>query len=109
MAYIHHAAKEIVLKLVYYGPAMSGKTTNLLKIHSLVSPRTNTKMYQLNTAQDRTLFFDLLPITLSGIKGYKVKLPLYTVPGQTYYNATRKVVLRHASGVVFVADSPKSE
>ena len=105
MAWILHASREIVVKLVYYGPALSGKTTNLVQLHRSVREQTEITMYSLDTAQDRTLFFDLLPFELGVVRGYKVKMQLYTVPGQSYYASTRRKVLDGVSGVVFVADS----
>jgi signal recognition particle receptor subunit beta len=93
------------LKIVYYGPALSGKTTNLQIIHKKVPPEAKGDMVSLATESDRTLFFDFLPIDLGKIKGFTTKIQLYTVPGQVYYNATRKLVLRGVDGIVFVADS----
>ncbi|HOF61326.1 MAG TPA: GTPase domain-containing protein [Candidatus Latescibacteria bacterium] len=107
MATINYGYREINCKIVYYGPGMSGKTTNLETIHKKVPPTNRGKLTSLATKTDRTLFFDLLPLDLGTIKGFKVKFQLYTVPGQVYYNATRKLVLRGADGVVFVADSQK--
>ncbi len=105
MATINYGYREINCKIVYYGPGMSGKTTNLEIIHQKVPPSARGKLTSLATKTDRTLFFDLLPLDLGTIKGFKTKFQLYTVPGQVYYNATRKLVLRGADGVVFVADS----
>lgn len=99
--------KEIIIKLVYYGPGLSGKTTNLRYIHKITDPGRETKLISLNTEKDRTLFFDLLPYDLGHIKGMKIKLQLYTVPGQSKYSSTRKAVLKGADGVVFVADSQR--
>jgi hypothetical protein len=107
MATINYGYREINCKIVYYGPGMSGKTTNLETIHKKVPATNRGKLTSLATKTDRTLFFDLLPLDLGTIKGFKVKFQLYTVPGQVYYNATRKLVLRGADGVVFVADSQK--
>src|SRR6185436_811623 len=92
-------------KVVYYGPAQSGKTTNLEQVHVLTDPAGSNRLVSLNTAQDRTLFFDLLPFSLGSVSGYDFKIQLYTVPGQVQYNATRRVVLAGADAVVFVADS----
>ncbi|MBN1130496.1 MAG: hypothetical protein JXA71_16000 [Chitinispirillaceae bacterium] len=105
MASINYGAREISVKLVYYGPGLSGKTTNLQVIHRKIPPEHKSDMVSLATEQDRTLFFDFLPLDLGTIKGFSTKFQLYTVPGQVYYNATRKLVLRGVDGVVFVADS----
>jgi signal recognition particle receptor subunit beta len=105
MATINYAAREISVKVVYYGPGLSGKTTNLQVIHKKVPPEFKSDMVSLATETDRTLFFDFLPLDLGKIKGFSTKFQLYTVPGQVYYNATRKLVLRGVDGVVFVADS----
>lgn len=101
--------RQIKIKIVYYGPALGGKTTCLQHIHSVVDPQRRTKLYSLNTANDRTLFFDLLALDLGRIRGYRLTLQLYTVPGQVQYNATRRAVLAGADGVVFVADSQVSQ
>ncbi|MDO5576127.1 MAG: ADP-ribosylation factor-like protein, partial [Fibrobacter sp.] len=105
MASINYAAREISVKIVYYGPGLSGKTTNLQVIHRKVPTEFKSDMVSLATETDRTLFFDFLPLDLGKIKGFATKFQLYTVPGQVYYNATRKLVLRGVDGVVFVADS----
>ena len=105
MATINYGYREINCKIVYYGPGMSGKTTNLETIHKKVPATSRGDLTSLATKTDRTLFFDLLPLDLGTVKGFKTKFQLYTVPGQVYYNATRKLVLRGADGVVFVADS----
>ncbi|MFV2071041.1 MAG: ATP-binding protein [Thermoanaerobaculales bacterium] len=97
--------RQIKIKVVYYGPALGGKTTCLQHIHRVTDPQRRTKLYSLNTASDRTLFFDLLSLNLGRIRGYRLALQLYTVPGQVQYNATRRAVLAGADGVVFVADS----
>lgn len=107
MATINYGYREINCKIVYYGPGMSGKTTNIETIHKKVPPTHRGKLTSLATKTDRTLFFDLLPLDLGTIKGFKTKFQLYTVPGQVYYNATRKLVLRGADGIVFVADAQK--
>ncbi len=109
MAEILHAEKEIKLKIVYYGPALSGKTTNLIYIHQVLFPNQRVKLFSINTGDDRTLFFDLLPLNLGEINGYKMTLQVFTVPGQVKYDQTRRAVLRKADGVVFVADSQKKE
>ena len=105
MATINYAAKEISVKIVYYGPALSGKTTNLQIIHRKIPVDSRSDMVSLATETDRTLFFDFLPLDLGTIKGFKIKFQLYTVPGQVYYNATRKLVLRGVDGIAFIADS----
>lgn len=105
MAFINFARREIAFKIVYYGPALCGKTTNLEQIHMAVDPRTRGELTMLSTQQDRTLFFDFLPLKSDVIKGFISKFQLYTVPGQNIYNETRKLVLRNVDGVVFVADS----
>jgi signal recognition particle receptor subunit beta len=105
MALIKHATKEIICKIVYYGPGRSGKTTNLQYLYSRISADRKGEMISLATKQDRTLFFDFLPLDLGNIFGFSTSFQLYTVPGQVYYNATRKLVLQGADGVVFVADS----
>jgi signal transduction histidine kinase/signal recognition particle receptor subunit beta len=101
--------KQVKLKVVYYGPALGGKTTCLQHLHRVTDPQRRSKLYTLNTASDRTLFFDLLSLDLGRVRGYRVTLQLYTVPGQVQYNATRRAVLAGADGVVFVADSQVSQ
>ena len=103
------AQREIALKIVFYGPPLSGKTTNLQAIHRLLGPHVAGRLTTLDTSDDRTLFFDLLPVSLSSDAGYTLKLKLYTVPGQVVHAATRKLVLAGADGVVFVADSQLSQ
>jgi hypothetical protein len=105
MASINYAFKEISCKIVYYGPGLCGKTTNLQSIHDNVPPKFRGDLVSLATEQDRTLFFDFLPLDLGEVRGFKTKFQLYTVPGQVYYNATRRLVLRGVDGIVFVADS----
>src|SRR5215203_5442990 len=108
MAIINQATKELQVKIVYYGPAKCGKTTNLEQVHSNVkvtTPEHKGKLVSLATSSDRTLFFDFLPIEAMSIKGFKTKFQLYTVPGQVIYNTTRQLVLRGVDGIVFVADS----
>ena len=105
MSIINYANKEIQFKVVYYGPALCGKTTNLAYIHNQVDMQNKGELVSLATAADRTLFFDFLPLNAVVIKGFKTKFQLYTVPGQVIYNATRQLVLRSVDGVVFVADS----
>ena len=101
--------KRMVLKLVYYGPALSGKTTNLLTLHDLLSPEGRGELMLLDTTEDRTIYFDLLPFFYVAPSGMKIKLKVYTVPGQVRHDATRKAVLQRADGVVFVADSQPSQ
>jgi mutual gliding-motility protein MglA len=105
MPIINYASKEIQFKIVYYGPALGGKTTNLQYIHSRISPSYRGDLISLATAADRTLFFDFLPVNAVVLQGFKTKFQLYTVPGQVIYNTTRQLVLRSVDGVVFVADS----
>src|SRR5256886_14198830 len=105
MAIINYASKEVQFKVVFYGPALCGKTTNLAYIHSQVTDANKGELVSLATAADRTLFFDFLPLNAVVVKGFKTKFQLYTVPGQVIYNATRQLVLRSVDGVVFVADS----
>jgi signal recognition particle receptor subunit beta len=103
------AGRELTIKLVYYGPALSGKTTNLQALHQLVSAEGRGRLMTLDTRDDRTLFFDLLPLHFTTGTGLTVRLKLFTVPGQVIHNATRRLVLQGADGVAFVADSQKSE
>jgi len=103
--FINWSRRELNLKIVYYGPALSGKTTNLEQIHLRMDPRRRSELVSLKTAEDRTLFFDFLQLELGKIAGLTPKIQLYTVPGQVYYEATRKLVLNGADGIVFVADS----
>lgn len=102
-------AKELTVKLVYYGPALSGKTTNLQAIHRLASPESSGRLMTLDTRDDRTLFFDLLPLSFQTSGGVQIRLKLFTVPGQVIHNATRRLVLQGADGVAFIADSQKAE
>jgi signal recognition particle receptor subunit beta len=108
MVQFNFSERTIKAKVVYYGPPQSGKTTNLEQIHRITDPEGTNRLISLNTAQDRTLFFDLLPFSLGTVSGYDFKIQLYTVPGQVQYNATRRVVLAGADAVVFVADSQKA-
>ena len=101
--------KEVAVKIVYYGPALSGKTTNLQQLHHMFNPDTRGRLMSLETQNDRTLFFDLLPVQYKTPSGLNVKLKLYTVPGQVIHNSTRKAVLAGADAVIFVADSQKSQ
>jgi mutual gliding-motility protein MglA len=105
MPIINYARKEIQFKVVYYGPALGGKTSNLVYIHSRISPADRGDLISLATAADRTLFFDLLPLDAVVLSGFKTKFQLYTVPGQVIYNATRQLVLRNTDAIVFVASS----
>ena len=105
MSMINYASREINCKLVYYGPGLGGKTTNLEHVYGKVAPDRRGKMVSLATETERTLFFDFLPVDLGTIRGFKTRFHLYTVPGQVYYNASRKLILKGVDGVVFVADS----
>jgi mutual gliding-motility protein MglA len=102
---INYSSREINCKIVYYGPGLCGKTTNLQHIYSRVPQETRGKMISLATEMDRTLFFDFLPLELGQIRGFRTRFHLYTVPGQVYYNASRKLILKGVDGIVFVADS----
>ncbi|HEX7117347.1 MAG TPA: ADP-ribosylation factor-like protein [Longimicrobiales bacterium] len=105
MSMINYASREINCKIVYYGPGLCGKTTNLEYIYGRVNPETRGKLISLATESERTLFFDFLPVDLGSIRGFKTRFHLYTVPGQVYYNASRRLILKGVDGVVFVADS----
>ena len=105
MAFINYSAREINCKLVYYGPGLCGKTTNLKQIYEKTAPSAKGKMISLATETERTLFFDFLPLALGEIRGFKTRFHLYTVPGQVFYDASRKLILKGVDGVVFVADS----
>src|ERR1700746_211730 len=105
MSFINYSSREINCKLVYYGPGLCGKTTNLQYIYAKTSPDAKGKMISLATETERTLFFDFLPLSLGEIRGFKTRFHLYTVPGQVYYNASRKLILKGVDGIVFVADS----
>jgi signal recognition particle receptor subunit beta len=107
MALFNYATKEITIKIVYYGPGLSGKTTNLQYLHSIFDPAKRGKLLSLATEADRTLFFDFLPIELGKISDFSIRFQLYTVPGQVRYNATRKLVLKGADAIVFIADSQR--
>lgn len=107
MALVNYAKREINAKIVFYGPGLCGETTNIKYIHEKLRPDTRGKLLSLATETDRTLFFDFLPVDLGEIKGYQTRFHLYTVPGQVFYNSTRKMVLKGADGVVFVADSQR--
>ncbi|MFN7989075.1 MAG: ADP-ribosylation factor-like protein [Thermoanaerobaculia bacterium] len=105
MVLFNHSTRELTAKIVYYGPGLCGKTTNLRLLHEKLDPATTGRLLSLSTAQDRTIYFDLLPVELGNVKGYTVRFQLCTVPGQVFYNETRKLVLKGADGIVFVVDS----
>ncbi|NIO15864.1 MAG: gliding-motility protein MglA [Deltaproteobacteria bacterium] len=105
MSFINYSAREINCKIVYYGPGLCGKTTNLQYIFSKMRPESRGKMISLATETERTLFFDFLPLSLGDVRGFKTRFHLYTVPGQVFYDASRKLILKGVDGVVFVADS----
>ena len=105
MSFINYSSREINCKIVYYGPGLCGKTTNLQFIYSKTSPELKGKMISLATETERTLFVDFLPLALGQIRGFKTRFHLYTVPGQVFYDASRKLILKGVDGVVFVADS----
>ena len=105
MSFINYSSREINCKIVYYGPGLCGKTTNLQYIYNKTNPETKGKLISLSTETDRTLFFDFLPLELGQIRGFRTRFHLYTVPGQVYYNASRKLILKGVDGIVFVADS----
>jgi len=105
LTFINYVAREINCKLVYYGPGLGGKTTNLQHIYEITNPENKGKMISLATETERTLFFDFLPIELGQIRGFSMRFHLYTVPGQVFYDASRKLILKGVDGVVFVADS----
>jgi signal recognition particle receptor subunit beta len=108
MSLINYSSREINCKIVYYGPGLCGKTTNIQYVYNKVDPGTKGKLITLATEMDRTLFFDFLPLELGTVKGFKTRFHLYTVPGQVYYDASRKLILRGVDGIVFVADSQSS-
>lgn len=108
MALVNHTTREINAKIVYYGPGLCGKTTNIHLIYHRIAPGMRGKLISLSTETDRTLFFDFLPVEIGAVMNYKVRFHLYTVPGQVFYNATRKLVLKGADGVIFVADSQRA-
>ncbi len=105
MTFINYASREINCKIVYYGPGLGGKTTNLQYIYDSTAPQAKGKLISLATETDRTLFFDFMPLDFGTIRGFKTRFHLYTVPGQVYYDASRKLILKGVDGVVFVADS----
>ncbi len=108
MSFINYAAREINVKIVFYGPGLCGKTTNLQYIFEKSSPHQKGKLISLATETDRTLFFDFLPLDLGAVRGFKTRFHLYTVPGQVFYDASRKLILKGVDGVVFVADSQEA-
>jgi signal recognition particle receptor subunit beta len=105
MSFINYSSREINCKIVYYGPGLCGKTTNLQYVYARTSPEAKGKMISLATETERTLFFDFLPLSLGEIRGFKTRFHLYTVPGQVFYDASRKLILKGVDGVVFVGDS----
>src|SRR5512144_1694930 len=105
MSFINYSSREINCKLVYYGPGLGGKTTNLQFVYAKTSPEAKGKMISLATETERTLFFDFLPLSLGEIRGFKTRFHLYTVPGQVFYDASRKLILKGVDGMVFVVDS----
>ncbi len=105
MTFINYAAREINCKIVYYGPGLCGKTTNLQYIYEKTNPQAKGKLISLATETDRTLFFDFLPLDLGTVRGFRTRFHLYTVPGQVFYDASRKLILKGVDGVIFVADS----
>jgi signal recognition particle receptor subunit beta len=108
MTFINYASREINCKIVYYGPGLCGKTTNIQWIYEQANPEKRGKLVSLATETDRTLFFDFLPLDMGMVKGFKVRFHLYTVPGQVFYDASRKLILRGCDGIIFVADSQKA-
>src|SRR6266849_3458947 len=108
MTFINYAAREINCKIVYYGPGLCGKTTNLQWIYDKTNPQAKGKLISLATETDRTLFFDFLPLDLGTVRGFKTRFHLYTVPGQVFYDASRKLILKGVDGVIFVADSQEA-
>ena len=109
MTFINYASREINCKIVYYGPGLCGKTTNLQYIFDSTAPQARGKLISLATETDRTLFFDFMPLELGTVRGFKTRFHLYTVPGQVFYDASRKLILKGVDGVVFVADSQKQK
>jgi signal recognition particle receptor subunit beta len=108
LSLINYSSREINVKIVYYGPGLCGKTTNIQYIYDKVTPETKGKLITLASVMDRTLFFDFLPLELGKVKGFRTRFHLYTVPGQIYYDASRKLILRGVDGIIFVADSQRS-
>jgi signal recognition particle receptor subunit beta len=108
MSFINYASREINCKIVYYGPGLGGKTTNLQYIYERTNPQNKGQLISLATETDRTLFFDFLPLDLGSVRGFRTRFHLYTVPGQVFYDASRKLILKGVDGVVFVADSQEA-
>ena len=108
MSFINYSSREIILKIVYYGPGLCGKTTNIQYIHRRVNPAARGRLVSIATEEERTLYFDFLPLSLGTVQGLRTRFHLYTVPGQSFYNASRKLVLQGVDGVVFVVDSQVS-
>src|SRR6202049_4888794 len=108
MVLFNYATKEITAKIVYYGPGLCGKTTNLQYIYDRTNPSAKGKLISLATETDRTLFFDFLPLDLGTVRGFKTRFHLYTVPGQVFYDASRKLILKGVDGIIFVADSQEA-
>src|ERR1700754_3103899 len=108
MSFINYSSREINCKIVYYGPGLCGKTTNLQYIYNKTAPESKGKMISLATEADRTLFFDFLPLDLGSIRGFTTRFHLYSVPGQVFYDASRKLILKGVDGVIFVADSQEA-
>ena len=108
MTFINYASREINCKIVYYGPGLCGKTTNIQWIYDQANPEKRGKLVSLATETDRTLFFDFLPLDMGMVKGFKVRFHLYTVPGQVFYDASRKLILRGCDGIIFVSDSQRA-
>jgi signal recognition particle receptor subunit beta len=107
LSFLNYSTREINFKIVYYGPGLSGKTTNIKTIYDKVKSDSKGKLVSLATETERTLFFDFFPLDLGTVKGYKVKFHLYTVPGQIYYSSSRKLIMKGVDGIVFVADSQR--
>lgn len=108
MSFINYAQREIILKIVYYGPGLCGKTTNIKYIYQGTNPDARGKLVNLETQQERTLFFDFLPLSLPEIRGFKTRLHLYSVPGQLFYSSSRRLIMKGADGVIFIADSQRA-
>jgi len=108
MSFINYASREINCKIVYYGPGLGGKTTNLQYIYEKTNPQNKGQLISLATETDRTLFFDFLPLDLGAVRGFRTRFHLYTVPGQVFYDASRKLILKGVDGVIFVADSQEA-
>jgi signal recognition particle receptor subunit beta len=108
MTFINYAAREITCKIVYYGPGLGGKTTNVKYIYEKTNPEAKGKLISLATEADRTLFFDFMPLELGTVRGFRTRFQLYTVPGQVFYDASRRLILKGCDGVVFVADSQEA-